>query len=60
MSLDKNNVSCEQIANRAYQLWEARRRPLGDGLEDWLAAERELLLRNLLARWSFPGQRKAA
>ena len=60
MSPEKNSVSRQKIANRAYELWEARDRLPGDGVEDWLAAERELLLGNLLTRWSFPGQRKAA
>ncbi len=60
MSPEKNSVSRQQIANRAYELWEGRDRPLGDGVEDWLTAERELLLRNLLARWCSPGQRNAA
>ncbi len=60
MSPEKKNVSRQQIANRAYELWEARDRPRGDGVEDWLTAERELLLSNLFARWCSPVQRKAA
>ena len=36
MSPDKKTVSCQQIANRAYEIWEARDRPPGDGVEDWL------------------------
>lgn len=32
----------EQIALRAYQLWEARGRPEGDGSEDWFNAQRQL------------------
>jgi hypothetical protein len=31
-----------EIAQRAYQRWQARGCPLGDGREDWLAAEAEL------------------
>ncbi len=33
----------EQIAVRAYQLWEARGRPAGTDRDDWLEAERQLL-----------------
>jgi hypothetical protein len=32
----------EQIAARAYQLWEKRGKPQGTELDDWLQAEREL------------------
>jgi hypothetical protein len=32
----------EQIAVRAYQLWEARGRPAGTDQEDWFEAERQL------------------
>lgn len=32
----------EEIAHLAYQLWEARGRPAGDGREDWLEAEHRL------------------
>ena len=30
------------VAQRAYQRWVARGRPVSDGLEDWFAAEAEL------------------
>jgi len=30
----------EQIAVRAYQLWEAKGRPVGTDREDWIEAER--------------------
>jgi hypothetical protein len=33
----------QQIAERAYHLWQARGRPWSDGLEDWFEAERQLL-----------------
>ncbi len=36
-----------EIARRAYQKWEARGRPPGDGLADWLEAESELLKEQL-------------
>jgi hypothetical protein len=32
----------EEIARRAYEIWQARGCPAGDGNEDWRAAEREL------------------
>lgn len=32
----------EEIAVRAYGLWQAKGRPQGDGLEDWYEAERQL------------------
>ena len=35
-------LSRERIAARAYELWEARGRPEGSDLEDWLKAETEL------------------
>ena len=34
----------EQIRRRAYELYEARNRQDGHGLEDWLRAENEVLL----------------
>ena len=37
------DVSTEEIARRAYELWEARGCPSGDGTEDWEAAKSELL-----------------
>ena len=36
------NLSREEIASRAYQIWEACGRPPGRELEHWLQAEREL------------------
>lgn len=36
-------ISRDEIANRAYAIWQARGCPPGDGAEDWRAAERELL-----------------
>lgn len=37
-------ISAEQIARRAYELFVARGRAEGHDLEDWLQAERELSL----------------
>jgi hypothetical protein len=42
---EANQVSTEEIARRAYELWEARGRPSGDGSEDWDAAVAELTSR---------------
>jgi hypothetical protein len=36
----------EQIQKLAYQLWEARGRPLGSPDDDWLRAERVLIQRS--------------
>jgi hypothetical protein len=33
----------EEIARRAYELWQSRGCPDGDGSEDWQAAETELI-----------------
>ncbi len=41
----ENQVPTEEIARRAYELWEARGRPAGDGSEDWDAAVAELTSR---------------
>jgi len=43
----------EDIAQRAYQLYEARRRVKGHDLDDWLVAERELTDRRH-GRWLEP------
>ena len=37
-----NKVDQDQIAERAFQLWEAAKRPAGRDLEFWLKAEAEL------------------
>jgi len=36
------SVPAEQVAERAYAIFEARGRQHGNDLEDWLQAEREL------------------
>ena len=38
------NPSYEQIAERAYYIWESRGCPWGQSLEDWLEAEKQLKL----------------
>ncbi len=40
-----SQVSTEEIARRAYEIWEARGRPVGDGSQDWDAAVAELTSR---------------
>jgi hypothetical protein len=42
MGRSQCEVPTEEIARRAYELWEARGRPPGDGTEDWEAAVAEL------------------
>jgi len=32
-----------EVARRAYERWQARGCPRGDGLRDWLEAEQEIL-----------------
>ena len=39
-------VSEEEIARRAYEIWESRGRPEGDGSQDWDAAVAELSSRH--------------
>lgn len=43
MNTAESILSEEEIARRAYELWQARGCPPGDGTEDWQAAERELI-----------------
>jgi hypothetical protein len=45
MNATESILSEEEIARRAYELWQARGCPPGDGSEDWIAAERELVER---------------
>ena len=42
MNTAESIVSEEEIARRAYERWQARGCPPGDGSEDWRAAEQEL------------------
>jgi Protein of unknown function (DUF2934) len=43
MNTIQQRVTQDDIARRAYELWQARGCPPGDGSEDWQAAEAELL-----------------
>ncbi len=47
MSLSDNQailgVTDDLIAKRAYELWQARGCPQGDGSDDWQLAKRQLL-----------------
>ena len=36
------DIPQDEIARRAYEIWQARGCPPGDGSEDWRAAEAEL------------------
>lgn len=42
MNVRESEVSEEEIARRAYELWQARGCPASDGSEDWEAARAEL------------------
>lgn len=59
--VSERTITDEKIAERAYQIWEARGCPESDGSDDWETAKQELLaeaaqsgrrqpFRNLLAR----------
>jgi len=41
-SSEDPNIVLEQVAQRAYELYEARGREDGHDLEDWLCAEAEI------------------
>ena len=43
MNASETEVSQEEIARRAYEIWQSRGCPPGDGSEDWQAARAELL-----------------
>jgi Protein of unknown function (DUF2934) len=42
MQLTQSHISDEEIARRAYEIWQSRGCPAGDGHEDWEAAKAEL------------------
>jgi DUF2934 family protein len=42
METTRATVSDEEIARRAYEIWQSRGCPAGDGQEDWEAAKAEL------------------
>jgi hypothetical protein len=39
----ETGVSHDEIARRAYEIWQSRGCPAGDGSEDWQAAKAELI-----------------
>ena len=41
----EGQIPTDEIARRAYELWEARGRPAGDGSQDWDAAVAEIASR---------------
>ena len=43
MNANRNEVSREEIAHRAYEIWQSRGCPASDGTEDWQTAEAQLL-----------------
>ena len=42
MSTVEQELPTDEIARRAYERWQARGCPLGDGTEDWEAAKADL------------------
>ena len=42
MQTSESQVSDEEIARRAYEIWQSRGCPATDGHEDWEAAKAEL------------------
>ncbi len=45
---DRPSATHEEIAQLAYQYWEARGRPLGSPEQDWLQAEHDLMMERLV------------
>jgi hypothetical protein len=43
MNACETGVSHDEIARRAYEIWQSRGCPAGDGSEDWQAAQAELM-----------------
>jgi hypothetical protein len=43
MNSTQTVISDDEIAERAYAIWQARGCPPGDGSEDWQAAKAELM-----------------
>ncbi len=41
----KSTVTHQMIANKAFEIWERKGRPIGKDLENWQDAERELGVR---------------
>jgi hypothetical protein len=43
LNATEREISHDDIARRAYEIWQSRGCPLGDGSDDWQAAKAELL-----------------
>ena len=43
MKTDELTISDQEIAQRAYEIWESRGCPQGDGNQDWSAAQSQLI-----------------
>lgn len=43
MNTMKSKISQDDIARRAYEIWQSRGCPPGDGGDDWRTAEAELM-----------------
>ena len=40
--MNREEFLYNEIAKRAYELWEQRGRPVGSSEQDWIAAEKEI------------------
>jgi Protein of unknown function (DUF2934) len=47
MQTQQSVISEQEIAQRAYEIWQSRGCPPGDGADDWRAAQTELLARRV-------------
>ena len=43
MNVTEPGISHDEIARRAYEIWQAKGCPPGDGSDNWQAAQAELL-----------------
>lgn len=43
MTVRSTSIDKEEVARRAYEIWESRGCPPGDGIDDWNSALAELL-----------------
>lgn len=50
------DIQQDEIARRAYEIWQARGCPHGDGHQDWQAAEAELIAARVSRNGSTQGR----
>ena len=56
MKTAQYDVSQDDIARRAYEIWQARGCPDGDGSQDWRTAEAELIAARVRRNGSTQGR----